>query len=44
MSLTFKLKMVFSVQILFQTCVMAFAAVSIQKYTFFNLGFILAIL
>ncbi len=33
MSLTFKLKKVFSV-FLFQTCVMAFAAVSIQKHAF----------
>ncbi len=33
MSLTFKLKMVFSV-FLFQTCVMTFAAVSIQKHPF----------
>ncbi len=34
MSLTFKLKMDFSVRFLFQTCVMAFAAVSIQKHPF----------
>ncbi len=34
MSLTFKLKMVFSVLFLFQTCVMAFAAVSKQKHQF----------
>ncbi len=34
MSLTFKLKMVFSVLFLFQTYVMAFAAVSIQKHPF----------
>ncbi len=34
MSLTFKLEMVFSVLFLFQTCVMAFAAVSIQKHPF----------
>ncbi len=34
MSLTFKFKMVFSVPFLFQTCVMALAAVSIQKHPF----------
>ncbi len=34
MSLTFKLKMGFSVLFLFQTCVIAFAAVSIQNHPF----------
>ncbi len=38
MSLTFKLKKVFSVLFLFQTCIMAFAAVLIQKYNYINTG------